>query len=737
MLLFDSGKKKTQQTQQGRYAEFQAIVLAGFGNYLYPLTEDNNLPKALLPIANKPMIYYVLDWLERAGIFDVMIIAQQSGEQKISSYIKNIYEGKLKPSLEVVRDEHGGTADVLRSVKDKIRSDFIVVSCDLILDLVPHEFLDYHRREDPAFTAFFYEPSKSESGNVTGTSSSKDDSSKLFIGVEPTRSRFVYIKSRDDLDQELTLRMSLLWKFPRVNIHTTLQDAHLYIFKRWVIDLIAQRKSISSVKEHLVPLLLKCQYQKKLLEMEGINKRKTQENFQKRALEYSTTWEKEDDDEYPVRCHIYIFKNGFCGRGNTVPSYCELNRHMAKMSTGNRVSLTAEIPQKAQVGNDSMIGEHTKIDERTSIKRSTVGAHCVIGKNVKINNSILMDHVIVQDFVKLDGCVVCNNAKIEEKVQLKDCEVGGGFVVESGLQAKNEQLYRWKDGYALALGLGSLFNHSRNNNVGYVRDFEANVIRYYTLCDIESGKELCINYDEVEEIDKLFLEGFQLEEEGEFWSEKPANIDGMLGGFGSISNLDIKTSELFLSEYTRGKRGTRNMLRVPPRIVTKYACDCGAGIGRITKNLLTKMFDRVDLVEQTPKFIQHAQNEHLRQEVAAGKIGEFYCVGLQEFSPDPGRYDLIWCQWVLEHLTDDDLVAFFVRSKKGLRPDSGIICVKENVNVLGYTFDEEVCSVVRSDQIFKDIFHKAGLKVLKESTQHGFPKDLFPVKIYALAPESY
>ncbi|CAG8593747.1 4905_t:CDS:10 [Ambispora gerdemannii] len=389
MLLFDSGKKKTQQTQQVRYAEFQAIVLAGFGNYLYPFTEDNNLPKALLPIANKPMIHYVLDWLERAGIFDVMIIAQQSGEHKISSYLKNIHEGKLKPSLEVVRDEHSGTADVLRS------SDFIVVSCDLILDLVPHEFLDYHRREDPTFTALFYEPSKSESGSVAGTSSFKDD-------------------SNDDLDQELSLRMSLLWKFPQVNIHTTLQDAHLYIFKRWIIDLVAQRKAISSVKEHLVPLLLKCQYQKKLLEIEGINKRKTQENFQRRALEYSTTWEKEDDDEYPVRCHIYIYKDGFCGRGNTV-------------------------------GNDSMIGEDTKIDERTSIKRSTIGAHCVIGKNVKINNSILMDHVIVQDFAKLDGCVVCNNAKIEEKAQLKDCEIGGRFVVESGLQAKNEQLVEFQD----------------------------------------------------------------------------------------------------------------------------------------------------------------------------------------------------------------------------------------------------------------------------------------------------
>ncbi|RIB22330.1 hypothetical protein C2G38_2140238 [Gigaspora rosea] len=61
MLPFDANKKQSKQ-KHGRYSEFQAIVLAGYGHRLYPLSEDNNLPKALLPLANKPMLYYVLDW---------------------------------------------------------------------------------------------------------------------------------------------------------------------------------------------------------------------------------------------------------------------------------------------------------------------------------------------------------------------------------------------------------------------------------------------------------------------------------------------------------------------------------------------------------------------------------------------------------------------------------------------------------------------------------------------------
>ncbi|KAF0378179.1 nucleotide-diphospho-sugar transferase [Gigaspora margarita] len=443
MLPFDANKKQSKQ-KHGRYSEFQAIVLAGYGHRLYPLSEDNNLPKALLPLANKPMLYYVLDWLERAGIFDVLVITEANGEYKIGHYLKNDYEGKLKPNLEVVREDVG-TADVLRIFSEKIKSDFIVMSCDLVFDLVPHRLLDYHRTHDPTFTALYFEPNKSEGGGGSSSSYKDDKDPKQFVGVDTNKSRIVYVASSADLDEEFSLRMSLLWKFPCIDIHTNLQDAHLYIFKRWVIDLIVQRKAISSVREHLVPLLIKCQYQKKLLDSEGINKlAATYENYQKTAIQYSASWN-DDDKNSPVRCQIFIYKTGFCGRGNTIYKYCDLNRHTTKIHIDPRVSPSAEINSKAQVGSDSLVGDDTKIDERTSIKRSTIGTHCAIGKNVKISNSILMDNIVIEDNVKLDGCVVCNGAKIMEKSQLKDCEVGGGYVVVSETQAKNEQLVEFRD----------------------------------------------------------------------------------------------------------------------------------------------------------------------------------------------------------------------------------------------------------------------------------------------------
>jgi protein N-terminal methyltransferase len=41
----------------------------------------------------------------------------------------------------------------------------------------------------------------------------------------------------------------------------------------------------------------------------------------------------------------------------------------------------------------------------------------------------------------------------------------------------------------------------------------------------------------------------------------------------------------------------------------------------------------------------------------------------------------------------------------------------------------------RTDEKFQAIFKSAGLKLVKAETQRGFPKELFPVRIYALKPD--
>lgn len=206
-----------------------------------------------------------------------------------------------------------------------------------------------------------------------------------------------------------------------------------------------------------------------------------------------------------------------------------------------------------------------------------------------------------------------------------------------------------------------------------------------------------------------------------YWETIPATVNGMLGGLGHISTSDISGSDAYLKSIFKMKN--------PPG--HGRAVDCGAGIGRITKHLLQKHFGKVDLVEQCQNFLDKAK-ENFK---GSKKVTEFYCVGLQNFKPEPNTYDVIWCQWVLGHLTDTDLEDFFRRMAQGLKPN-GVIVVKENVTSSGEVeFDKVDSSVTRPESEILDIVERAELKVLKNMKQPNFPKGLYEVKMFCLKPK--
>ncbi|KAF9113563.1 hypothetical protein BGX27_001270 [Mortierella sp. AM989] len=439
-----------------RVPEFQAIIMAGYGNGLYPLTEENNMPKALLPVVNQPMISYQLAWLESSGVTDVIVVSLNTGSKKLGHYLDRVYEGQLHITMEVVND-NTGTADALALIKDKIKTDFIVISCDLMTALIPHQFLDMHRSEDPTVTALFFEPTKGEVGPF---GSSKVKEVTQYVGIDANSSQLVYLNNSDDMDSdEFSLRISLLNKHPVMNISRLLQDAHLYVFKRWVIDLIAEvsnKRTMASIKQHVLPLLVKSQHQRVLADREGVTKGRaaveaSNPSTQKLALKLSTTQPPASGDtangewKSPVSCKAFVLsKEIYCGRANTIPNYFEINRHYTKITDKVR-NPGATNQVQTQVGADSLIGDDTKIGDRSSVKKSTIGSHVVIGKNVKIVNSIVMDHSIIEDNVKIEGCIICSGSKVCEKSALKDCEVGGGFRVERETVARNEQLVDFQE----------------------------------------------------------------------------------------------------------------------------------------------------------------------------------------------------------------------------------------------------------------------------------------------------
>ena len=173
-------------------------------------------------------------------------------------------------------------------------------------------------------------------------------------------------------------------------------------------------------------------------------------------------------------------------------------------------------------------------------------------------------------------------------------------------------------------------------------------------------------------------------------------------------------------------------MQAPP-LPDGTALDCGAGIGRVAQCVLLPRFSAVELVEPIAAFADAAVAA-----LPAARLVQTHRAPLQNFAPAAdARYAVVWVQWVLNYLTDADLVRLLQRCA-GALADGGRVVVKESVvretAERHYYADLEDGSITRSDAHFERLFGAAGLRVAHRQLQPNFPAGAFPVWMYALCP---
>lgn len=117
------------------------ILAGGLGSRLSPLTKITN--KHLLPIYNKPMIYYPIDTLVRAGIDDILIV---TGGNNAGDFLRLLGNGKefgLRHINYTYQEGEGGIAEALDLAEYFVENDkVIVVLGDNILQKGIKPFVD-------------------------------------------------------------------------------------------------------------------------------------------------------------------------------------------------------------------------------------------------------------------------------------------------------------------------------------------------------------------------------------------------------------------------------------------------------------------------------------------------------------------------------------------------------------------------------------------------------------------
>lgn len=217
----------------------------------------------------------------------------------------------------------------------------------------------------------------------------------------------------------------------------------------------------------------------------------------------------------------------------------------------------------------------------------------------------------------------------------------------------------------------------------------------------------------------------------QYWSSVSTDEDGVLGGFGlqtAVPKVDVQGSLAFVDRL--GSLSANTFPNGPFDNGPKVVLDLGAGIGRVSRDVISKFSDAVDILEPAEPLIQKARDIQ-----SVVKVNNFFQCGIQDFQfPAEYKYWAIWCQWCLGQVPDQILVDFLAECKNHLQ-QGGIIIVKENNSSLSEDiFDETDSSVTRTHDKFKDLFAKAGYRLLLTSLQKGMPRELYPVRLYALAP---
>ena len=177
--------------------------------------------------------------------------------------------------------------------------------------------------------------------------------------------------------------------------------------------------------------------------------------------------------------------------------------------------------------------------------------------------------------------------------------------------------------------------------------------------------------------------------------------------------------------------GLLSFLRIELGVCLGRVLELGSGNGRVTERVLSKIFERVDLVELSSKQIAFA-----KQRLSGNKrIGNFYNVDISDFGFEK-TYDVIWVQWVISFVTDLELQKFLSKAQLHLSPQ-GVVVIKDVIEPhANFSTKIESKMYIRSLRLWKKQAKKAGYSVVFEDSPKGLSTEFEEIATIVLRPDA-
>lgn len=146
-IWFDGAAQMVHELE-AQYRDTVVVMMAGGrGERLYPYTAV--LPKPLIPIQGVPIAQRIMERF--------VVVGLQKFFMSIN-YKKNIIKAYFDEVLQDVKisyyeeEQPTGTAGSLRAMRDELTQDFIVINCDILIDVDIEDLLRFHKRNNNTVT---------------------------------------------------------------------------------------------------------------------------------------------------------------------------------------------------------------------------------------------------------------------------------------------------------------------------------------------------------------------------------------------------------------------------------------------------------------------------------------------------------------------------------------------------------------------------------------------------------
>lgn len=358
----------------------QAIILVGgLGTRLRPVTYD--IPKALVPIRNKPFLGYTIDLLREAGVEGV-ILSLGYLPDPIQAYIAERDDLDGFTVDYAVEDRALGTAGGIRNAEQFLRDDgpVVVLNGDVLTGMELGSAIREHEANEAA--------------RATITLTSVED---------PTAYGLV------EVEHDMKVRR-FLEKPSSDEITTNLINAGIYVLDRDVIRAISANQEVS-IEREVFPHL--------------------QDEGGLYAYVSSSYWR----DIGTPRSYLAASNDVLSGAVGADDAFDYLQ---VDESVG--IGKNARILPPVAVGAGCEIGDLATIGGRVSL-----GRNCEIGAGAVVEGSIVLDGAVIEDGAVVRGSIVGKEARVCRRAIVRGLSVvgarsivGEGNVLDMGLRLNPE-----------------------------------------------------------------------------------------------------------------------------------------------------------------------------------------------------------------------------------------------------------------------------------------------------------